>query len=163
MIIVDNFLNQQDFEVFNEASKWELGHENTWVDRMQVKTLYFEWLSDMLWNWYGMPNSAVGFEYWTNILEKKHRLDWHVDKDENLAKKRVVKTPLFGCVLYGDHEDLSGGNLEIGGLFGESEVIRPVPNRVVFFDASVPHRVSDIKTGVRRTFATNLWEYKIQL
>lgn len=161
MIVVDNFLNQQDFEVFNEASKWEAGHKNTWVDRMQPKTLYFEWLSDMLWNWYGMPNSAVGFEYWTNVLNQNHKLTWHVDKDEALATEKIVKTPLFGCVLYGQHEDLSGGNLEIG--INQTEVIRPAPNRVIFFDASVPHRVSEIETGTRRTFATNLWEYKIDL
>lgn len=162
MIVCDNFLNDDDFDALHEPSLWENGPGNTFVSRLQPKKLFFEWLAGHIWDWYGMPNNAVGYEYWTNILSSDAGLDWHHDKDEKLLEDTgKYNFPLYGCVLYGRHNNLSGGYLEIDDS-EEIQRIEPVPNRAIFFNAAAPHRVSKINSGERFTFGTNLWDYPIE-
>lgn len=162
MIIIDNFLSEQDWIQFNNPSNWEYRHENTWVDNNKEPEYFYEGLSKMIWNFFDPSHDhySKGYEYWTNILSEEVQMGWHHDKDEALYEKtKEIKRPLMGCTLYANHDNLKGGYLEVQGE--ELERIAPVPNRLVIFNAFDYHRVSEITQGTRRVFACNLWDEKL--
>jgi len=99
------------------------------------------------------------FEYWVNITDPRGGLDWHQDKDEDLAEQGRLVCPKAGAVWYGFPHVVSGGYLEIINEEPESDVerIQPVYNRVVVFDVSKTHRVAPILFGTRYGFQVNLW------
>lgn len=162
MIVIDNFLNEHDWNLFNDPNSWQNRHENTWMDVNKDPEYFYEGLSKMIWNFYDTSHYryAKGYEYWTNILSEQKQMGWHNDKDEALFKQtKAIKTPIMGCTLYAQHDNLEGGYLEIQGE--ELERIAPIPNRLVIFNAAEYHRVSDITRGTRRVFACNIWDEKL--
>lgn len=164
MIILDNFLPDgplkgQLFEDFN----WNKSQPYRWLDSNRNPSSIWEMLAHEVWNGIFKQTETVeaaGFEYWTNSLDASGRndLDWHYDKDEHLwATTDQVVSPYKGMVYYAHREIPVGGFLEIDRGNGEVERIEPVPNRLIIFDPSIRHRVTKIESGVRRTFASNLW------
>ena len=161
MVVFDNFLNEEDFNLFSEPSNWTESHPSEWMDVKKSPERFEEYLCNKLCSWYGIPDEAVGYEYWTNVLYPDKGLDWHVDPDEVLKSHTgEVRCPLYGCILYSNHENLSGGFLEIQHE-DELERIRPVPNRAVFFDVSKLHRVAPVLTGKRNALSVNVWDYEV--
>ena len=162
MIVVDNFLPDNDWAHFNNEDNWKFRHKNTWVDINHDPEYFYEGLSRMIWNFFAPDHSkwCAGYEYWTNILSKSVQMGWHQDKDEALYKLNGdIVVPIMGSVLYAEHDNLEGGYLELEGK--EIERIAPIPNRLVIFNAAEFHRVSDITQGTRRVFACNLWNRKL--
>ena len=110
-------------------------------------------------------------EYWCNILRQGQELPWHIDKDEEeFAETNQLVTPSFGSVYYGfDHDGkFDGGKLWLidaqydqnykvyeNQLRHELKEIDATFNRVIYFNASLWHRVSDVTRGERYAFAVN--------
>lgn len=164
MIVCDNFLTADEWQNFTIISNWFKRFPNTWMDFGQTPRNPYEQLSTKIWKWYDPNHSCVGYEYWTNINTPDNVLGWHIDKDENHFSKTdgELLTPRLGCVLYGQHMFMSGGYLEIEHSDG-IERIKALPNRLIIFPAYLKHRVSDIYEGQRFTFASNIWDMRIDL
>jgi len=162
MIVVDNFLDAVLWEQFNDPSIWENKSSGNYafmhVNDQQHNIMQV--VAKRLWDFFDPKHAyrAVGYEYWYNILWRDNGLNWHYDKDEaHWQKTGEIKKPIFGSVLYPYHE-VTGGYLEIENG-KEIERIAPVPNRAIFFSAGEErHRVSPISSGIRKTFACNLWK-----
>lgn len=162
MIVVDNFLSDSDFKEFNKA--WASVPTGTWLDVGDDPPSILAECAVLLWKFFNPKHVDVisGYEYWTNTLSQVQPLDWHYDKDEALWELTgEIVTPVYGSVLYGEGE-VTGGYLEVQHDDGEVERIQHKPNRAIFFDAGKDlHRVSPVKSGLRRTLACNIWERKL--
>lgn len=160
MIIVDNFITEKSF--LNELRKdeyWECPLKYSWKDKESDNKNIWEVLASTIWHNAMLDFEYSGYEYWTNTFKigNQTELDWHYDKDEAYWKnKNKIITPKIGCVWYAHTEIPDGGFLEINRE-GDLERIQPVPNRLIIFDPETPHRVVSITSGVRRTFASNIW------
>lgn len=164
MIIIDNFLPQGEIlESITSEDRWENSLKYSWKDNNTTKHNKNIWedLASIVWKDIAKINIKYsGFEYWTNALVAGGRddLPWHYDKDEELySTTGELVTPYRGMVYYAHKELPSGGYLEIERPNGEIERIEPQPNRLIVFDPSIIHRVTPITSGVRRTFACNVW------
>ena len=102
----------------------------------------------------------VGFEYWVNEYPIGNHLEWHNDKDEGEFKESGrVLSPDEGIVFWTHADELKGGNLEIRN--GDNTLtVAPKANRLIMFDTSLPHRVTEVKAGKRRALLVNPWRYK---
>jgi hypothetical protein len=121
-----------------------------------------------------------GFEHWAGILSKDNivtngsaitkgdALNHHFDKDEDYWRETgIVRGPMLGTVYYPpmDEPQCEGGHLKIYNtkeldLTASYELIAPVPNRLVIFDAGKLHAVTEIKKGNRYAIAINIWSHK---
>ncbi len=174
--VVDSFLKNEDpsmlekLQRINEWKKCDGLDPRFWDGKSEPKNMWEE-LSKKIWMSRPEFNEAVGFEYWCNIIKAGQDLSWHIDKDETAMKEsfRLI-TPLFGAVYYGfNHDDkFTGGKLwTVDAQFGddphEYEGIRRKEivefnadfDRLIFFNASLWHKVSDVTSGKRYTFAVN--------
>ena len=164
MIILDNFLDNDELTLFCDDRNWKKSLDYTWVDRdCYDENCIWEHILEKIWRpMRPLMASFDGIEYWTNILSPtgSKDLDWHVDKDEKLYEEHNdIKSPVIGSVLYGHTETPGDGNLEL--IHQEMlERIEPLPNRLIIFDSSQYHRVAPVTKGFRRTFASNIWEHK---
>ena len=164
MIIIDNFLPQGEFlESITSEERWQNALPYSWKDndtRVHNKNIW-EDLASIVWKDVAKVDvDYAGFEYWTNPLISGARddLPWHYDKDESLYHNTgELRTPYMGMVYYAHKELPTGGYLEVERTNGEYERIEPQPNRLIVFDPSIIHRVTKITSGVRRTFACNVW------
>ena len=146
MIIIDDFLPKDSLalQTITDDSLWETCLPYKWISKFGI-----------------LPDKFAGVEYWSNAMAlggSKTDLPWHYDKDEQLYNggKGELKTPFIGSVYYAHKEIPDGGFLEIDRE-GDVERIQPVPNRLIIFDSATVHRVVPITSGLRRTFATNVW------
>lgn len=161
MIIMDNFLPDHVWEKFSDVRLWEEPH-TSFFDINSKPTNFFNQVSLNIWNWYIQkynPKGVVGIESWTNRAfdVNDEPLPWHRDRDEaHYGETKENLHPMAGIVLYGHKEIPQGAYLEIEREHG-SEMIEPVPNRLIVFDPSIPHRVTSMTGGYRYTLASNLW------
>lgn len=173
--IIDNFMNKEDpiMKELENKDLWSQCHDGRpefWDGKSNPKNIWEE-LSKKIWE--GRPEfkEAVGFEYWCNILPENKMLPWHIDKDEEAYKESFdLVTPMKGAVYYGfDHD----GKYEGGKLWLVDAALGDDPtryenewrdglteidanyNRVIYFNASLWHKVSDVTSGARYTFAVN--------
>lgn len=171
MIIIDDFLPKDSLalETITDDSLWQnhLGYK--WIGRDDPAKDVWQQMAVHIWgevSKFGiLPDKFDGVEYWTNPIvfgSAKEDLPWHYDKDEYLynfangGETKELKTPYIGSVYYAHKEIPDGGFLEIDHE-GDFERIQPVPNRLIIFDSAKYHRVVPITSGLRRTFATNVW------
>jgi len=179
LIAIDDFLDIQSdiYKKITSEGVWVDGRKfagfsnnvfNGWMNKDETPSNVFEEVSVKIWEYAKnytknyMPAEYDGVEYWFNQLNQGECLPMHKDKDEALhVKTGRIEYPFIGSVYYCHKELPTGGFLEIGrGIRDEShdlERIRPVPNRLVLFNSSNWHSVSEIKRGFRRHFTTNIW------
>ena len=167
---------------------WKIGYHwwGGWWNSNSPMTLRHE-LIEYIWR-DGCPPQLHGmgiggFEHWVGILnkdktignEKGYALNHHYDKDEGGGKD----SPIMGTVYYPPmgEPQCEGGYLKIYDStskvnnrqrhYKDSETIRqecpyeliaPVPNRLVIFDATQLHAVTEIPKGNRYAIAINLWD-----
>ncbi len=175
--IIDNFLRADDdtsmleklqsVEVWNKCDNVD---PRFWDGKSEPKNMWEE-LAKKIWISRPEFKDAVGFEYWCNIIHAGQELPWHIDKDETAMKESfALVTPLLGAVYYGfNHDDkFTGGKLwtvdaqldddplEYEGA-RKKEIIEYNADfdRLIYFNASLWHKVSDVKSGKRYTFAVN--------
>ena len=147
--------------------------ESKWWDGTSDPKNVWEVISKRIWE--GRPEfgKAAGFEYWCNIMSDGVSLDWHVDKDEEeLQNTGDLMMPIMGAVYYGFNHDgqYSGGQLhtvdaewyedplEFDFSRKRHDEVMSIDahfNRLVIFNASLWHRVTDVHGGLRYTFAVN--------
>ena len=168
MIIIDDFLPKDSLalQTITDDSLWEDRVGYKWLDKDGSATDVWQQMAVHIWGeiskFGNLPTDFAGVEYWSNTMVEGGMTDlpWHYDKDEHMFKKKgkahKLNTPHIGSVYYAHTEIPDGGFLEID-RYGDVERIQPVPNRLIIFDSSTVHRVVPITSGLRRTFATNLW------
>jgi|TARA_R110000744_G_scaffold86535_7_gene169089 hypothetical protein len=167
MIIIDDFLPKDSLalQTITDDSLWETCLPYKWIGTEEAASDVWQQMSVHIWgeiSKFGiLPDKFAGVEYWSNAMAlggSKTDLPWHYDKDEQLYNggKGELKTPFIGSVYYAHKEIPDGGFLEIDRE-GDVERIQPVPNRLIIFDSATVHRVVPITSGLRRTFATNVW------
>ena len=169
MIIIDNYL--QDKKILEEVQK-----EETWINfptynwwdgwwKCKPRNL-MERLIEIIWSRLSVEKRFAGFEYWSNSQTTNQSLDWHYDKDEKLNSiKKKIMSPSIGHIFYSKIENLDGGYLEISSNNrvddpSNVERIKPIENRLIIFNPSIPHRVTKINKGSRRAFLANAWVKK---
>lgn len=97
-------------------------------------------------------SGMVGIEQWAHYGTKP---DWHVDKDEALAKRTgELACPICSIVFYANIEGLIGGNFMTRDMR-----INPKTNRLVVFGPNVLHGVESYH-GTRMSVAVNSWARK---
>lgn len=156
MIIEDDFVKSTDLLSYLRSEANVLHQRATfWKNLDDEPVNVTERLCQNVFSNFCKDEQFAGFEYWVNHLspDDGDELDWHVDKDEYLlAKEGKMLNPVMGMVLYLHKTEPDGGVLEIDKV----ERLRAVPNRIIIFDPSVPHRVTPTK-ATRITLAANLW------
>jgi hypothetical protein len=177
MIIIDDFV--KDEKLINKMKDldgdfWKIGYHwwGGWWNSNSPMTLRHE-LIEYIWR-DGCPPQLHGvgiggFEHWTGILSKDikignedgYALNHHHDKDEGGGKDK----PKLGTVYYPPMEQpqCEGGYLKIYSKNHRNapyELIAPVPNRLIIFDATQLHAVTEIPKGHRFAIAINLWDKK---
>ena len=163
MIIIDNYIPQGVLlEQIQQDTLWEDNLPYHWSNRDQEAVSIWQTIASLTWKQFFPSLEYAGYEYWSNSFraDATNKLDWHYDKDEHLyGTTQQITTPIMGMVYYAHTQLPQGGYLEIDHN-GELERIQPVPNRLIIFNPSIAHRVCPITTGVRRTFASNVWTTK---
>lgn len=163
--IYNDFLDEEDslLQKLQDVTAWKAcdAMDPRWWDGHSQPQNMWEELSKRIW--ISRPEYEVsdGFEYWCNILNDNKMLPWHIDKDEDASD---LITPLMGAVYYGYNHDgkFVGGKLwTVDSQWNDDPrkadivPIDPNYNRLVIFNASLWHRVSDVESGERYTFAVN--------
>ncbi len=169
--IHDNFMQLDDplLTKLQNKDEWTKCKHNTifWDGKSVPKNMWEE-LAFRMWSSRPEFQEAVGFEYWCQIIEEDANLYWHIDKDEEAMEyDNKLVTPLLGSVFYGFNHD---GKFKDGKLVlvdaafdqnplefkrNEMKEIDAKFNRLVYFNASLFHRVSTVTGGARYSFAVN--------
>lgn len=170
MFIQDNYCpDQKTLDFLKKREEWEkmIGKFHWWDGwKKQKPKNYWEYIIQMIWQTQAISNDIAGFEYWCNILDSNtpvNHLDWHRDKDEKLAEtQKKYAHPVAGTVFYGYPHEFTGGFLEIKSSEDSEGVerIKAVYNRIIIFDASQFHRVTEVTSGSRFGMQINLWKSK---
>lgn len=182
MVIIDNFikdeslLNNIQSELDRNTTFWSDYGKYEWYEgwwNREPETLR-EQIINHIWNENCPLNDHLqieGFEHWTGIQsanDNKHKnhLQQHFDKDEDLwLETGEIVSPVIGTVFYPINHDIDGGELVIYDtydvdFYAPHDVIRPVFNRLVIFDAGKLHMVEEVTRGTRYAMAINLWKEK---
>lgn len=172
MIVIDNFIKDQDLLMDLELNKeylfsdngsyyWWNGWWNSPDNTLKKRLICYIWRDYPLYK----SVSLDGFEYWTGQYGEGKgvsNLNMHLDKDEALWKSTgEIKSPIIGTVFYPVEMDIEGGYLEIfsNGPDNEPERIQAKHNRLIIFDAgNIHHRVTTVTKGTRSAIAINLWD-----
>jgi hypothetical protein len=106
-----------------------------------------------------LTKPAKGATAWYNIRPVDPK--WHSDIESYCTVKGFVKEPQplpeYTFIYYVKSPD-SGGNLQIGGpRWGIHRQIEPIQNRLVYFDATLTHRVAPYE-GNRVSIGIIWWE-----
>ena len=173
MLIIDDFLSNNGLiSKVKDKSFWERRGKYNWWDgwwKVESRNPAEELIAEIWQSASNVEGKIAGFEYWSNGYLTATYLGWHQDKDERLfTENGTINTPNSGQIFYLDVSDLEGGYLEISNEkskgfypeFSDIERIKPVENRLIMFDPSVPHRVSKIYSGKRRALLANAWGKK---
>ncbi len=171
--VYDDFIKDRDLlsAIEKDTSFYYNNGNYYWWDGEEIRSLKHK-LINYIWI-ENYPADATyeisGFEYWTGCqsseirLGHMNRLPLHKDKDETLYRETgKIVSPVIGSVYYThDCTHVEGGDLLIynKGDDQEPEVVKPVMNRLVIFDAGkYSHCVDKVTNGLRRSIAINLWE-----
>jgi hypothetical protein len=100
--------------------------------------------------------SALYYELWQQY--NPDVVPPHIDKDEKLNNRGVLKTPLCSLVFYHHiSDDIEGGELVIKDSNGLKHEIQPKTNRLVIFEPNLVHWVKDYE-GHRHSILCNPWD-----
>tara|TARA_B100000963_G_C22587545_1_gene653858 strand:+ start:908 stop:1465 length:558 start_codon:yes stop_codon:yes gene_type:complete len=172
MIVVDNYIKDKSLqEALKSNEFWQsVGRLNWWDGwwKTDPKNICEQFIKIVWTQFSNLENKIAGFEYWSNAHQTGGGLNWHVDKDEKLMReKKELVMPSMGLVYYAISEELDGGYLEIANSPDRENVnpskierLKPIENRLIIFNPSYPHRVSQINSGKRRAIIVNAWPKK---
>ena len=172
MIVVDNYIKDKSLqEALKSNEFWQsVGRLNWWDGwwKTEPKNICEQFIKIVWTQFSNLENKIAGFEYWSNAHQSGGGLNWHVDKDEKLMReKKELVMPSMGLVYYAISEELDGGYLEIANSPDRENVnpskierLKPIENRLIIFNPSYPHRVSQINSGKRRAIIVNAWPKK---
>jgi hypothetical protein len=179
MIVIDDFISDKGLKNKMkdlDSDFWKLGYHwwGGWWNSNTPMSVRHE-LIETIWRKDCPPQldniSLDGFEHWVGKLNKDNKignedgyaLNHHFDKDEGGG----TGSPKLGTVYYPPMNEIQceGGYLKVYDTHEDDrdapyELIAPVPNRLVIFDASQLHAVTEITSGNRYAIAINLWDVK---
>lgn len=163
MIVVDNFV--QDASLLSQLRDdryWAQNQPYTWFDKDSLSLSPWLRLTRQIWLFAARFHDLgqyAGYELWSQVIQDRE-LGWHVDKDEHVWKTTgAVINPTFGSIYYAHSEPVQGGFLETKNEMG-TQLIEPVPNRLIIHHPGQEHMVHKCAGGVRKSFLTNLWREK---
>lgn len=163
MIIVDNFVQDSQFlSELRDDVHWSENKSYFWFDKNSTSESPWLKLTRKIWifasNFHDI-GEYEGYEIWSQVIQNR-QLDWHVDKDEYLwnTHQKIV-SPILGSIWYAHTLEVKGGFLETINKNG-SQLIEPVPNRLIIHDATQQHKVHMCTSGTRKSFLSNLWRHK---
>ncbi len=174
----------------NDESFWQVGYrwyDGWWsegITDIRHELIHAIWGENSPYDY----KNVIGFEHWVgDYTAEKDRHErfggvWalkpHFDKDEELwHNTKEIIGPTIGTVFYPCREidEMEGGMLHYWEKYPPQranpdgtiafpeespEVIKPKYNRLIIFDASCLHAVTEITKGRRRAIAINLWGHK---
>ena len=174
MIVIDDFIKDEvmlqnisnkDGDFWKMGYHWWTGWWNNSANTLRQKLVHTIWTDHRV----PILDEVMGFEHWTGVLskditigdEKGYALNHHHDKDEGGGSDK----PIIGTVYYPPmgEPQCEGGYLKVyseNDRNSSYELIAPVPNRLVIFDATQLHAVTEITKGKRYAIAINLWSEK---
>ena len=163
MIVVDNFVQDHDLLTkLRDDRYWETNTPYTWFDKNSLSESPWLKLTRQIWLFAARFHDLgeyEGYELWSQVIQNRE-LGWHVDKDEHVWRETgVIVSPIMGSIYYAHALPVEGGFLETRNERG-SQLIEPVPNRLIIHHPSQDHMVHKCTSGVRRSFLTNLWKVK---
>ena len=174
MIIVDDFLNDENFANISTHPLWvnkssldvttndNVGTRQKfhWKNKEDPAVNIFETLiHEVVDNLLQFTNPHQGYEYWLNTTIIGEGMPVHFDKDEiHMLNTQELRTPMLGMIYYAHTEIPEGGELIIHAYENKHEKILPVPNRLVVFNSSQRHEVTRVLSGLRRSVAINIWD-----
>lgn len=147
----------QDATIFGGSSKEIRSSSIKWIPQNHNwKWLYDKLMhlateaNDQLWN-FELISAPEQIQYTEYYASEDGHYDWHQDIGPGIGSHRKVSI----TVQLSDSDEYVGGDLEIwkGGMSGA-----PCPRgkgRVVIFPSYMPHRVTQVTEGTRRSFV--LW------
>ena len=173
MIIIDDFVSDPVTRKHLQSDEpWKKQMRFNWKDRDSKSENVFEELCHEVWTNVHQPDDDVkdhGWEYWSHILNPQgiNSVPLHIDTDglgsmeiweeKKLIEEGVTKATKHGFIYYCHQEKPDGGRLEVKNDDGEVTQVDPIPNRLVIFDPSREHQVTQVTSGERRSFMSNLW------
>ncbi len=162
MILVDNFIDGDLLEGFNNPQLW-YGQvlKYRWYDKGEPIN-HFEVFIKHAAEWLQIFDKHEGFEYWVLCNRENDATDWHIDTDELHKEDRPSNSTIF----YGYPHNMWGGMLEFACEASKSEVERFAPtfNRLIFnSDPEREHRVTRVWTGERMSLIFSGWDTKPKL
>lgn len=168
MIIIDDFLNDSQWDQFTYEGLWYTPKTYEWLSVDQTTRNIWDEIAAHIWahvdtRGYVELGSFEGIEHWTNIMRPDAfpDLPLHYDKDEYLWRETgEIRVPKMGSVLYAHDSQPEGGYLELKDEWGVAERIAPIPNRLIIFPSGLPHQVTATTKFDRKVFATNIWTTK---
>lgn len=174
MIIVDDFLNDENFANISTHPLWvnkssldvttddNVGTRQKfhWKNKEDPAVNIFETLiHEVVDNLLQFTDPHQGYEYWLNTTIVGEGMPVHFDKDEiHMLNTQELRTPMLGMIYYAHTEIPEGGELIIHAYENKHEKILPVPNRLVVFNSSQRHEVTRVLSGLRRSVAINIWD-----
>ena len=189
MLIIDNFIKEIEalsidfssifkdtYDYGGDSVEDEISTVNSWDWVAKPKNKQEELIKFLIDNLH-LDVDIKTIEYWTHIHTRGTNLEWHTNKDEVVRyKSGEFRHPLCSIVYYPIEKDVEGGFLEISGVKEkdiyndgsflrferEYERIKPKYNRVVVFDPSYLHRVTNIIKGIRYSIAIDVWVRKLE-
>lgn len=108
-------------------------------------------------------SEACGYEYWPSVFvpgtaENGYSLEVHSDYDViRYVETDEVKYPMFGAIMYFGNLDVEGGLFRLWNEDGSFHEVEPKHNRLIVFDSSMQHGVTEVTKGIRRSIAINFW------
>ena len=134
-----------------DRGEWENCKEGwlQWYDGTRAPQSVWEELVLLMWWGHPAAATAVGYEFWCNILEpatKQQELNWHTDMDVVRQLRRQLAMPEVGAVFYGFPHmlGLEGGDLEIAPPHGVPQGSRPEGGPVLSELASADQTVKEV-------------------
>jgi hypothetical protein len=84
--VADNFISDQHLlEKLQDEQLWEdcdRGEARWWDHKNDEPQNIWEEISKQIWQNRPEFETAVGFEYWCNVIQNNKNLPWHIDKGE---------------------------------------------------------------------------------
>lgn len=168
MIIIDDFLDNDSVEQFNNKNLWlntsGKGTTYYWYDKSEPKNefeSFIEYASKRL----DIFDDVIGFEWWivceTIPVDKFEGgcYTWHQDRDETTENTLSE----WACTYYGYPHELWGGfaEYEVEETLSDVERFAPFYNRLIFNDKPGRwHRVSRVWKGERFALSFAGWKTK---
>ena len=153
--VINNFLSQEDFNVFKMQLPPKGSLPLKWYDRKDnciYQNVINKFIKLAITEGYDLPEYA-GYELWFHDSIKSEP---HIDKDEALLKERdQYSLPICSIIYYTTVKNLVGGKL----IIEEEDIITPKNNKLVIFGPNVWHGIEDF-TGIRKVFLVNIWKAK---
>jgi PKHD-type hydroxylase len=90
------------------------------------------------------------FQYTVYKAKNKQHYDWHIDAD-NTSANYIRK--ISASIILTDPDDYDGGELQVvpHGRVDDPFSVKPKRGDVVFFSSWMPHRVSPVTSGIRKS------------